>query len=417
VTGAAVGFATANARKERHLKVLALQRRRVGDILMTTPALRALRARFPQARVTYVCEPLFSPILRGNGDVETLMAFDPGSTLRRHVRLGAALRARRFDLALDFEGSAWSGALAAASGATRRIGLRSSALPPAYTDRVASREASSGYAAVEKLLLLEPLGIDVRAVNPRPVLSTTERARDWARRTLETGGIGSGELLLTLAPGSRAPHLSWPLASFARLLDLLAASHDVAVVLFPWSGDKSLGAEIARLTSVPLFQLDTTPSLRQMAALLDRADLHLGNESAATHMASALGTATLTLYAPGLRRRWSLTGDPLQVGLEPATSPGTGSGSSAREGDLPIARITPEAANAALLALEAYLPRLRAARRTPSSTIAGQLPAARLQPVETRRAGGRAPIAGEARRELRPGVAGEGAPGLPLGGG
>lgn len=372
------------------MKVLALQRRRVGDILMTTPALRALRARFPQARVTYVCEPLFSPILRANGDVETLMPFDPGARLRRHVRLAAALRARRFDLALDFEGSAWSGALAAASGATRRIGLRSSALPPAYTDRVAGREAKSGYAAVEKLLLLEPLGIDVRTVNPRPVLSTNERARDWARRTLETGGIGSGELLLTLAPGARAPHLSWPLVSFARLLNVLAASHGVAVVLFPWSGDKSLGAEIARLTSVPLFQLDTTPSLRQMAALLDRADLHLGNESAATHMASALGTATLTFYAPGLRRRWSLTGDPLQVGLEPAAVPGTGSGPSTREADPPVARITPEEAYAAVVALEVYLPRLRAARRTPSTTIAGQLPAARLLPVETRRAAGRA---------------------------
>jgi ADP-heptose:LPS heptosyltransferase len=356
------------------VKVLALQRRRVGDILMSTPALRALRARFPQAQVTFVCEPPFSPILRSNRDVETVLPFDSAITLKRHVRFVANLRNRRFDLALDFEGSAWTAMLAAGSGATRRIGFRQSALPLVYTDRVGVLAKRVAYAGSEKLMLLEPLGIDVRGVDPRPALEPGARAHEWARRTLESADIGKVEFLLTLAPGARSPEFCWPLASYARLLDLLAESHDFAVVLFPWSGDKSLGAEIARLTAVPLLQLDTPPSLGQMAALLDRADLHVGNESAAKHMASALGTATLTFYAPGARRRWSLMRDPLQAGLEPsdAIGPDEGSALSPSQDSHPIARIKPEEGHAALVALEAYLPRLRAARRGTAKPGTGQ---------------------------------------------
>jgi ADP-heptose:LPS heptosyltransferase len=338
---------------------------------MTTPALRALRTRFPQAEITFLCEAPFSPILRPSPDVQVLLGVDPAADLRRRLRLARNLRRRRFDLALDFEGSIWTALLAAASGATRRIGFGAARLPLAYTDRVATRGRGAGYAAAEKLLLLEPLGIDLRGANPRPLLETSARARDWARRTLDAAGIASADLLLTVAPGARAADFCWPLESYARLLDLLASTHAFAVVLFPWAGDKGLGSELARLTSLPLFQLDVTPSLAQMAALLDRSDLHVGNENAAKHIASALGTATLTFYAAGMRRRWGLPGDPLQAGLEPdarEAAAGTGSGSPA------IARIAPERAHAAVTALEAYLPRLHAARLSGARGFSGVRP-------------------------------------------
>jgi ADP-heptose:LPS heptosyltransferase len=111
-------------------------------------------------------------------------------------------------------------------------------------------------------------------------------------------------------------------------------------------------------------QLSSAPSLAQIAAILDRADLHVGNENAARHIACALGTASVGLFPPGRRRRWSLAGDPLQAGVEPAASaaalaeaaPETAAGQ-------PIATITADEVHAQVLALEPYLPRLRTARR------------------------------------------------------
>jgi ADP-heptose:LPS heptosyltransferase len=339
------------------VNVLVLQRRRVGDILMTTPALRALKARFSQAEVTYVCERPFSQVLRLNEHVDTLLPCDADVSLKQQLRLLATLRGRKFDLALDFEGSSFSALLVAGSGAARRIGFRSALGGHAYTDRVAASKARDGYMAADKLALLAPLGIEVRSLGLRPTLRVEPRAGDWAGRTLEAAGVGSSDFLVTLGLSARAPELRWPAERYARLLDALATSHAFEVILILAPGDEALGGKLAGLTGVPLFQLSTAPSLGQIAALLDRADLHIGNENAARHMAAALGTATLALFAPGERRRWTMSGDPLQAGVEPAPQP-EGWGAAP-----PIAGISAEEAYAALLKLEGYLPRLRAVRR------------------------------------------------------
>ncbi|MFN2432601.1 MAG: glycosyltransferase family 9 protein [Gemmatimonadota bacterium] len=358
------------------MNVLVIQLRRVGDVLMTTPALRALKSRFPQAEITYVCERPFSPVLRANADVDTLLPLEAGAGLKERLRLAATLRERGFDLALDFEGSGVSAALTAASAATRRVGYRGRVRAAAYTDRVDAEPLRRGSLAAEKLALLAPLGIDPRTVGARPTLAVDARAREWVARSLEAAGVTSATFLLTVAPWARSSEAAWPLERFAGLLDLLAGSFELETVLLLRAGDDPLAERLGRLTRVPLFQLSTPPSLLQLAALLDRADLHVGNENAPRHMAAALGTATLTLYAPGARRRWSSPGDPLQPGLEPdvdgATRPasaalGTGSGPASpatAEAGPAISRIAAEAAFEAVLALKAYLPRLGAARRT-----------------------------------------------------
>lgn len=366
------------------MNVLALQRRRIGDILMTTPALRALKTRFPQAEVTYVCERPFSGVLRANEHVDTLLPVDGNSGPRNYLRFLATLRNREFDLALDFEGSPFTAALAASSGAARRIGYRSGPRGYAYTDRV-GRPAAGVYLASEKMALLAPLGIPLRTPDLHPTLRIEERARDWAQRTLEAAGVASHTFLLTIAPAARAPEFRWPLARYAELLDLFATSHAFEVILLLPEGEEGRADELARLTRVPLFQLSTAPSTTQTAALLDRADLHVGNENAARHMATALGTATVTLYAPGARARWGMPGDPLQAGLEPPADEAAGEELSPISAVVshPITRITTAAAFAALLGLETYLPRLRAARRAGATGGGGGQP----HPVDPRLGG------------------------------
>lgn len=344
------------------MNILTLQRGRAGEILMTTPALRALKARFPRAEVTYLCEAPLSSLLQTSALVDAVLPVKPGAGLEGDLRLVASLRREKFNLALDFEGSRWSAMMTAGSGAARRIGFSSGLHGYAYTDRVGVRAGPGAYAAAEKLALLGPLGIDLKAVDQSPALDVEETARDWALRTLEAAGIGSGQFLITLAPGARTPELRWPLERYARLLDALAATHAFEVILILDARDKPFAAELARLTDVPLLQLDAPLSLPLTAALLDRSDLHVGNENAPRHIAAALGTATLTHYAPGMRRRWTLPGDPLQAGLEPRAEVIPADG-----GPLPIAGITVEEAHATLLKLEAYLPRLRAARRESQS--------------------------------------------------
>lgn len=343
------------------MNVVFLQLRRVGDIVMTTPALRALKARFPQAEVTFVCERPFGTVLHSNPHLDTLLSVDPVGGWKDRLRLTATLRERRFDLAMDFDGSRLTALLTAGSGAARRVGWRAPLRGAAYTDTVEGGHLHDGYLAAEKLALLSVLGIEPRSADPRPVLVVDPRARDWATRTLEGAGVGSGTLLVTLAPWARSEDRSWPFERWAALLDRLAATHAFETVLLLGPGDERLGEALARNTAVPLFQLSTPPTVTQMAALLDRSDLHLGNENAARHVAAALGTATVTTFAHAARRRWTLPGAPLQAGVEPP-APAETSPAAAVAGPPAIGRIGVDDVHAAVLGLEAYLPRLRAAR-------------------------------------------------------
>jgi ADP-heptose:LPS heptosyltransferase len=295
--------------------------------------------------------------------VDTVLRHEPEGGPQETLRLLANLRERAFDLVLDFEGSAFTALLAAGSGARRRVGFRGRLRGWAYTDRVPPARPG-GYLADEKLALLGPLGVDVGRANRRPTVAVDPRARDWARRTIEAAGLGSGDFVVVVTPGARAPGWRWPLERFAVFLDSFATTHEIETIVIPAPDPESLGRDLARATAVPLLQLSAAPSLAQIAAILDRADLHVGNENAARHIACALGTASIGLFQPGHRRRWSLAGDPLQSGIEPAGTAAAVAGVGADgTGGAAIAAITPEEVHAQVLALEPYLPRLRAARR------------------------------------------------------
>ena len=279
------------------MNVLGIQLRRAGDILMTTPALRALKERFGQSEVTFLCDRHCSPILRASPHVDTVLRHEPEGGPQETLRLLASLRERAFDLVLDFEASTYSAVLTAGSGARRRVGFRGSLRGWAYTDRVP--QARPGvYLADEKLALLGPLGVDVGRANRRPTVSVDPRARDWARRTIEAAGVASGDFLLVVTPGARAAAYRWPLERFAQFLDAFGTTHEVETIVIPSPDAESLGRDLARATAVPLLQLSAAPSLAQIAAVLDRADLHVGNENAARHIACGLGTASVAICTP-----------------------------------------------------------------------------------------------------------------------
>jgi ADP-heptose:LPS heptosyltransferase len=346
------------------VNVLAIQLRRAGDILMTTPALRALKERFAHAEVTFLCDRHCSPILRASPHVDTVLRHEPEGGPQETLRLLASLRERTFDLVLDFEASTYSAVLTAGSGARRRVGFRGSLRGWAYTDRV-PQPRPGGYLADEKLALLAPLGVDVGRANRRPTVSVDPRARDWARRTIEAADVASGDFLLVVTPGARGAAYRWPLERFAQFLDAFATTHEIETIVIPSPDAESLGRDLARATAVPLLQLSAAPSLAQIAAVLDRADLHVGNENAARHVACALGTASVAVFPPGQRRRWSLAGDPLQAGVEPSAAAAAlaEAGADGAAAAPPLATVTAEEVHAQVLALEPYLPRLRAARR------------------------------------------------------
>jgi ADP-heptose:LPS heptosyltransferase len=215
-----------------------------------------------------------------------------------------ALRARRYDLVLDFEQFAkLSAILAYASGAARRIGFdtdgqRRGAL---YTTRVVY--ADGEHMRQIFLRLLRPLGIEAQVRPPSFAIEPAERAR--VAQLLEEGGVRRGHTpLVAMHVGSGpsstgVPLKRWPAPSFAALADALALRHGAAVV-FTGQGEeeRALVREARSRMQQGSLDLCERLTLGELLALLDACHFVVSNDTSVMHLAAAVATPVAALFGP-----------------------------------------------------------------------------------------------------------------------
>jgi ADP-heptose:LPS heptosyltransferase len=287
------------------MRILLTQLRRIGDVLMTTPAVRALRQAYPEARIVYLTEPPSDELFRHNRNVDEVWIARRGAGWRGRLTLLSRLRAERFDLAIDFFSSPYSAALTRLSGARRRIGFAFRGRAWFYTDAVPLPELRQ-YAALDKAALLEPLGIGVESPLPEVPLGEEERA--YAARLLDSLGVKQGELLVALCPVSRQPYKVWPLQRYAALADELVSRHG-ARILFVWGpGEESEVATVRAAMREPALPDYPTPGLLELTALLERCTLYVGNDAGPRHLAIAAGTPTVGVFGRPFPENWTPPG-------------------------------------------------------------------------------------------------------------
>jgi heptosyltransferase II len=270
----------------------------VGDVVMATPALAALRAAHPQAEIVAEGRPYLAGLVRGLPSVNSFLP-EPRAILAR----ARTLRAQRFELAVLLPDSVRS-ALApfiarvpVRAGYARdplRRALLTHALPP---PREAGRRAP--LSMIERYLrITRRLGCP--DAERRTALAVDATAREAVEKRLAEAGVSPGRRTLVVTPGaSFGSSKLWPPGHFAAACDAIARGHGLAVVLAPGPGEEALAAEIARTMREPARVLAEPPtSLAELVALLAGAALHLGNDTGPRHIAVALGVPTVVLIGP-----------------------------------------------------------------------------------------------------------------------
>lgn len=297
-------------------RILLTQLRRIGDVLMTTPAVRQVREAFPGAHLTFLTEAPSDQIYRNSPRVdEVLVARRKGGLVAR-LSLIAQLRARRFDAAVDFFSNPGSAQLVRFSGAPLRIGFAFRGRRWAYTHAVAP-PAGLTYAGADKLLLLEPLGIAPRPAQGLgaglgaallPELFLADAERRFARETLAALGVAEGDLLVALSPASRQPYKVWPARHFARLADGLIDRHGAKVLMISGPGEEPFVEAVRQAMARSALPSLAPPSLLEMAALLERCALFVGNDGGPRHFAIAVGTPTVAVFGRPFPEHWTPPG-------------------------------------------------------------------------------------------------------------
>ncbi len=274
--------------------ILVVRYSALGDVVLATSLLEPLRARFPGARIEWVTDPLYAPLLEGLPElaaVHRLTREGPNSAL------GLAARLRgRFDVAIDLQNKLRS-ALVARSAAPLRT---------AFRRRSAARAVLSLFGSDPPLVrahqtklyaeALEPLGI--AAPGPTKV-SLSAQARALAADALR----GVEAPAVAIAPGARWATKRWPAERFAAVADALAAE-GVAIVLCGGPGDRDAFAAFRAATRAHVAADLSFLPLDALAAAIARVQLLVACDSGPVHLATAVGTPVLALFGPTSTARW-----------------------------------------------------------------------------------------------------------------
>jgi lipopolysaccharide heptosyltransferase II len=297
------------------MNILLVRLRLIGDVVFTTPIVRALRRRYPDAQLTYLVEAAAAPVLQQNPHLSDLIVISRRRGLRRaldDLAIARDLRRRRFDLTIDLHGGPRAAWLTWASGARRRIGYAMPGRTWLYTDAVRRAPDLTPRHCVENQWdLLGPLGIGA----PNPIDDAVEMAPDTVAderiaTRLRALGITSAHPLVVLHVSAGNPFRRWPEASFAALTSLLVGrdrSRRVIIVSGPSDAPaaRRVITEARRLLgplagAVPeIGDLD----LRELHALTARAAVYIGGDSGPAHIAATTRTPVVELLGPTLPGR------------------------------------------------------------------------------------------------------------------
>lgn len=308
------------------MNILLIRLRLIGDVLFTTPAIRALRRRFPDARLAYLVEPAAAPVVRGNPHLDEVIIAPKGRGLARlwqDAALARRLRAARYDLVIDFHGGPRSSVLAWTTRAAERIGYEIAGRGWMYTRRIARPRAPRARHSVQNQWdLLAALGIDP----PDRRRDAAEMANDpvvasAVDRRLQAAGLRPDRdrpIVIHVSAGN--PFRRWPLGSFVDLVtSLVAADPRRRVILTAGPSEAQAAAEVARDARARLGShadavADTGEfDLTELRALFERAALYIGGDSGPLHVASATKVPIVGLYGPTLPVRSAPWRDPALV--------------------------------------------------------------------------------------------------------
>ena len=281
----------------------------LGDAVMTTPALAAVREGFPDARIVLLARPLVAELFRHHPDVDEVMVYErPGrheGALGR-LRLAGEVRRRRFDGALLLQ-NAFDAALIAFLGRIpERAGYPTDGrrflltLPVPLTPAILERHEVEYY-----LCLLDGLGI------PRPVpvslkLGVTNQERETMVTRLASLGIERGAPIVAINPGATYGSAKrWYPDRFAAVADALSAEWGARVVVVGSAAEAPLAGEIEAATRNPPVNLAGKTTVRELMALLSLSSFLVTNDSGPMHIGAALGVPLVAIFGPTDWRRTS----------------------------------------------------------------------------------------------------------------
>jgi ADP-heptose:LPS heptosyltransferase len=270
--------------------ILVIQLRRIGDVILATPAVAALKKRYPQANIDFLVEPPGAQVLEQNPNIHRTLVYD-AKGLFDTISWIRKVRALRYDWVIDYLGTPRSAILTAGSGAAIKAGPAHVSHRWAYSHRLI-QSSTTHYGALEKIRVLKDLGVPSENADSLPKLYLAKKP-------------ATPDNTIGLVPSSRKITRRWPASSYAELGKRLRRKYGCDILVFWGPGERDLANEVVAKIGEGAKATHETKTLKEAAQLMAPCRLVVTNCNGPKHMAVALGVPTVTIHGSSDPISWN----------------------------------------------------------------------------------------------------------------
>jgi heptosyltransferase II len=287
-------------------KILILQFRPFGDVLLCTSYLSALKEQYPNAEIHYLCNTPFHTVIEKHPFIDKIIniPYVKGISKFFQFRAWLQIRKQQYDLIIDQQNGTESALFVLVAGAKYRVTWGNSKWISLYNLKAAP--PPNIYSAVRNLTMLHPLGIYTNKYEL--IVTVSEEGKEMAQKFWKLNNL-EGKKVIGIEASCKDPKKRWHEKGFVELINNLVKQTDVVVVLFSAPTERSHLEQIMdKVAHHKLLLSPQSPSLREVAAFLEKIDLLVCNEGAINHLSCATKTPALCLIGPSEPDVWSPTG-------------------------------------------------------------------------------------------------------------
>jgi len=308
-----VGASQAANKKDNFRRILIVRTDRIGDVLLSTPVIKALRDEYAHAHIAMMVSVYARAIVEGNPNLDEVIIYDKGGLHKSwmsSISFSRALKKKKFDLALILHPTNRAHLITYFAGIPRRIGYDRK-LGFLLTDKVEhTKQLGEKHESEYALDLVRLLGIEPKDKNL--FMPIKKESVEWVNGLFRQEGIKESDKLLAIHPGASCPSKIWPNDRFALVADKLIEKHGFKVLIVAGPRDIAVAQKVIKNMRNPAIDLAGKTSVSQLASLLKRCRLFISNDSGPVHIAQAVGTPVVSIFGRAQKglspKRWGPIG-------------------------------------------------------------------------------------------------------------
>lgn len=294
-------------------RILIVRTDRIGDVMLSTPVIKALRDSYPNAYIAMMVSPYAKDIIEDNPYLDEVIIYDKDNLHKSclsSIKFALNLRKKHFSLALILHSTNRINLITFFAGIRERVGYRRKLGFLLTRSLEEKKHLGQKHELEYNLDLVRFLGIEPR--DNSLFMPINEDSEKYIDELFDKQGVRKNNKLLAIHPGASCPSKIWPHERFAQVADKLVEKYGFGVLIIGGPKDSKLAQNMLKNMKYEAANLAGKTTVRQLASVLKRCNLFISNDSGPVHIASAVGVPVISIFGraqAGLSpKRWGPLG-------------------------------------------------------------------------------------------------------------